>query len=76
MPAAVADTSQKSVIFAGDVYTMEPLGEGSYTVLRAGKTVGRIVSSYGVANAVPEDDTVSEEDLNIIGDAWFDALDT
>lgn len=72
--AAVADLSNKTVTFNGTTYSIQALGEDSYTVLLAGVPVGRIVLSFGVANGVPEGGSLSEDDLNAIGDAWFAAV--
>ncbi len=72
--SAVADTSNKTVTLAGTTYNIQALGDDSYTVLVQGIPVGRIVFSFGVANGVPEGGSVSEDDLNSIGDAWFAAI--
>jgi len=72
--SAQADTASKTVTFAGTSYNIQALGDDSYTVLLAGVPVGRIVLSFGVANGVPEGGSVSEDDLNAIGDAWFAAV--
>lgn len=50
--AAVADTSNKTVTFAGAVYNIQDLGDDSYTVLKAGIPVGRIVFSFGDRKSV------------------------
>jgi hypothetical protein len=71
--AAVADTSNKTVTFAGTTYNIQELAEDSYTVLLKGVPVGRIVYSFGAANGVPEGDALSEDDLTAIGEAWFAA---
>lgn len=73
--AAVADTTNKTVTFAGKTYSIQPLSEDSYTVLLAGIPVGRVVYSFGAANGVPEGDAISEDDLYAIGEAWFAAVD-
>jgi len=73
--AAVADTSSKTVAFGGKTYNIQALGDDSYTVLLAGIPVGRIVYSFGAANGVPEGDAISEDDLYLIGEAWFAAID-
>jgi hypothetical protein len=74
-PAAVADTSSKTVTFGGKTYTIQALGDDSYTVLLAGVPVGRIVYSFGAANGVAEGDTMSEDDMYAIAEAWFTAID-
>jgi hypothetical protein len=73
-PAAVADLDAKTVTFAGKAYSIQTLGDDSYTVLVAGIPVGRIVFSFGAANGVPEGDAISEDDLTTIGEAWFAAI--
>ena len=72
--AAVADTSTKTVTFAGTTYNIQELGEDRYTVLLAGVPVGRIVYTFGCANGVTESDSLSEDDVTAIGEAWFAAL--
>ena len=71
---AIADTASKTVTFAGTTYQIQTLGDDSYTVLVAGVPVGRIVFSFGAANGVPEGDAISEDDLTLIGEAWFAAV--
>ncbi len=72
---AVADTNLKTVTLAGTSYQIQALGDDQYTVLVAGVPVGRIVYSFGAANGVPEGGSVSEDDLGLIGEAWFAALE-
>jgi hypothetical protein len=72
--AAVADLSTKTVTLAGKTYAIQALGDDSYTVLLAGVPVGRIVFSFGAANGVPESATISEDDLTLVGEAWFAAV--
>jgi hypothetical protein len=72
--AAVADLEAKTVTFSGKTYSIQALGDDSYTVLVAGVPVGRIVYSFGAANGVPEGDAISEDDLTTVGEAWFGAL--
>jgi hypothetical protein len=71
--AAVADTSAKTVTFAGKTYAIQALGDDSFTVLLAGVPVGRIVYSFGAANGVPEGNAISEDDLTLVAEAWFAA---
>ena len=73
--AATADTSNKTVTFGDKTYSIQALSDDSYTVLLAGVPVGRIVYSFGAANGVPEGNSVSEDDLYAIGEAWFGAVD-
>ena len=72
--AAVADLSAKTVVFGGKTYSIQALGDDSYTVLLAGVPVGRVVYSFGAANGVPEGDAISEDDLTLVGEAWFAAV--
>ena len=72
--AAVADLNAKTVTFGGKTYSIQALGDDSYTVLVAGVPVGRIVLSFGAANGVAEGDAISEDDLTSIGEAWFTAV--
>jgi hypothetical protein len=72
--AAVADLSAKTVTLGGKTYSIQTLGDDSYTVLLAGVPVGRIVYSFGAANGVPEGDAISEDDLTLVGEAWFAAV--
>lgn len=74
--AAVADLATKTVTFAGTAYQIQALGDDQFTVLVKGVPVGRIVYSFGAANGVPEGDAISEENLTLIGEAWFAALET
>jgi hypothetical protein len=74
-PAAVADTSSKTVTLGGKTYSIQALGDDSYTVLIAGVPVGRAVYSFGAANGVPEGDAISEDDIYAIAEAWFAAVD-
>jgi hypothetical protein len=74
--SAVADVSNKSVTFEGTTYSIEALGEDTFTVLVKGVPVGRIVYSFGAANGVPEGDAASEDTLYAIGEAWFAAIAT
>lgn len=59
----------------GKTFTMRPLAEDSYTVLVDGVPVGRVVYSFGAANAVVEGSDVTEDALTAIGEAWFAAID-
>jgi len=70
----VADVSAKTVTHAGTTFTMRPLAEDTFTVLVSGVPVGRVVYSFGAANAVVEGD-VSEDVLWAVGEAWFAALE-
>jgi hypothetical protein len=74
-PTAVADVPNKSVSFDGTTYSIQELGDDTYTVLVKGVPVGRIVYTFGAANGVPEGDAASEDTLYAIGEAWFAAID-
>jgi hypothetical protein len=71
--AAVADVENKSVAFEGTTYTIQELGDDTFTVLVKGVPVGRIVYTFGAANGVPEGDAASEDTLYAIAEAWFAA---
>lgn len=73
-PTAVADVPNKSVSFDGTTYSIQELGDDTYTVLVKGVPVGRIVYTFGAANGVPEGDAASEDTLYAIGEAWFAAI--
>jgi hypothetical protein len=72
---ANVDLSNKTVTLSGTEYRIQPLADDQYTVLVAGVPVGRIVYTFGAANGVPDGDTVNEDTLYAIGEAWFAALD-
>jgi hypothetical protein len=72
----VVDVSAKTVTHAGTTFTMRPLSEDSWTVLVAGVPVGRVVYSFGAANAVVESSDVTEDVLWAVGEAWFAALES
>jgi hypothetical protein len=71
--AAVADVESKTVTFEGTTYTIQALGDDTFTVLVKGVPVGRIVYTFGAANGVPEGDAASEDTLYAIAEAWFGA---
>ena len=71
----VVDVSSKTVNHAGTTFTIRPLAEDEYTVLVNGVPVGRIVYSFGAANAVVESKDVSEDVLWAVGESWFAALE-
>ena len=73
--APVVDVSAKTVTHEGRTFTMRPLSEDSYTVLVAGVPMGRVVYSFGAANAVVESPDITEDALTAIGEAWFAAID-
>jgi hypothetical protein len=71
----VVDVSSKTVTHAGTTFTMRPLAEDTWTVLVNGVPVGRVVYSFGAANAVVESKDVTEDVLWAVGESWFAALD-
>ena len=70
---AAADVENKTVTFEGTSYSIQELGEDTFTVLVKGVPVGRIVYSFGAANGVPEGGAASEDALTSIAEAWFAA---
>jgi len=72
--AAVADVPNKSVSFEGTTYSIQELGDDTFTVLVKGVPVGRIVYTFGAPNGVPEGDAASEDTLYAIAEAWFAAI--
>lgn len=73
-PAPVVDTDSNTVTHAGTTFSMQPLAEDAFTVLVAGIPVGRVVFSFGAANAVVESPDVTEAVLEAVGEAWFAAI--
>jgi hypothetical protein len=73
--APVVDVDAKTVVHGGRTFVMRPLAEDSYTIMEAGVPVGRAVFTFGAANAVVESDTVTEDFLWEVAEAWFAALD-
>ena len=69
------DVEAKTVAHAGHHFVMRPLAEDSYTIMENGVPVGRAVYTFGAANAVAESDTVTEDLLYEVAEAWFAALD-
>lgn len=72
-PAAVADVANMSVTLNSVAYKIQPLGDDNFVVLVEGVPVGRIVYTFGAANGVPEGDTVDEDTLYAVAEAWFAA---
>ncbi len=70
---AVADVDTKTVTLEGTTYTIQALGDDTFTVLVKGVPVGRIVYTFGAANGVPEGDAATEDTLYAIAEAWFGA---
>lgn len=72
----VVDFSSKTVTHAGTTFLMRPLAEDSFTVLVNGVPIGRVIFTFGAANAVVESPDVTEEVLEAVGEAWFAAIDS
>ncbi len=72
-PAAVADVNAKTVTFESTTYSIQELGEDTFTVLVKGVPVGRIVYTFGAANGIPEGEGATEDALYAIAEAWFAA---
>ncbi|HEY5960355.1 MAG TPA: hypothetical protein VIV60_27565 [Polyangiaceae bacterium] len=73
--APVVDVAAKTVSHAGHSFVMRPLAEDAYTIMEAGVPVGRAVFTFGAANAVVESDTVTEDLLYEVAEAWFAAIE-
>lgn len=73
--APVVDVAAKTVSYKGTTYIMRPLAEDAYTVMLEGVPVGRVVFSFGAANAIVESDKIDEDGLYAIGEAWFAAIE-
>lgn len=71
----VVDVNAKTVTHGGRSFVMRPLSEDAYTIMEAGIPVGRAVFTFGAANAVVESDSVTEDFLWEVAQAWFDALE-
>ncbi len=72
MSTPKVDVENKSVEHDGKSYRIQALAEDNFVVLLEGVPVGRIVYSFGAANAVPEQGA-SEDTLYAIAEAWFAA---
>jgi TRAP-type mannitol/chloroaromatic compound transport system permease small subunit len=73
--APVVSVEAKTVVHGGRTFVMRPLAEDSYTIMEAGVPVGRAVFTFGAANAVAESDSVTEDFLYEVAEAWFAALE-
>ncbi len=71
----VVDLDAKTIVHAGRQFVMRPLAEDSFTIMEDGVPVGRAVYVFGTANGVVESDTVTEDLLSELSEAWFAALD-
>ena len=72
--APVVDTTARTVTHAGTTFSMRALSEDAVTVMVEGVPVGRVVFSFGAANAVVESPDVTEAVLDAVGEAWFAAV--
>ncbi len=71
----VVDLEARTVTHAGTTFSMRALSEDAVTVLIAGVPVGRVIYSFGAANAVVESPDVTEPVLTAVGEAWFAAAE-
>lgn len=75
MSNSSVDVANQSVQFDGKVYKIQELGPDHFAVLVDGVPVGRIVYSWGTANGVAESDSIDEETVTAIAEAWFSATE-
>lgn len=75
MSDPIVELSTSTVTHGGKTFFMRPLSDDAFTILIDGVPVGRAVYTFGTANAVVESDTVTEDELTAIAEAWFAALD-
>ena len=73
MTTAIADVPGQTVSLGGTTYKIQALAEDTFTVLVEGVPVGRIVYTWGAANGVAESETVTEDTMYAIAEAWFAA---
>ena len=76
MSEPVVDIKSSTVTHEGRTFFMRPLSDDAFTILEAGVPVGRAVYTFGAANAVVESDTVTEDALTAVAEAWFAAIDS
>lgn len=76
MSSPIVDVPGQTVSLGETTYKIQPLAEDTFTVLVAGVPVGRIVYTWGAANGVAESETVTEETMYAIAEAWFAATAT
>ena len=76
--APVVDVASRTVTHAGTTFSMRALSEDAVTVMVEGVPVGRVVFSFGAANAVvesPAAGTVKGRDANEqVWRAWCNIL--
>jgi len=75
MSDPIVDLKASTVAHDGKTFFMRPLSDDAFTILVDGVPVGRAVYTFGAANAVVESDTVTEDVLTAVAEAWFAALD-
>lgn len=76
MSDPIVDLSTNTVTYDEKSFFMRPLSDDAFTVLVDGVPVGRAVYTFGAANAVVESDTVTEDTLTAVAEAWFAALES
>jgi hypothetical protein len=76
MSDPIVDLSTNTVTYGEKSFFMRPLSDDAFTVLVDGVPVGRAVYTFGAANAVVESDTVTEDALTAVAEAWFAALES
>lgn len=76
MSDPIVEVSANTVTHDGKTFFMRPLSDDAYTVLVDGVPVGRAVYTFGAANGVVESDTVTEEVLTEVAEAWFAAIES
>lgn len=69
------DVANHSVELQGKTYRTQELGPDNFAVLFDGVPVGRIVYSWGSANAIVESEAIDEDTLGAIAEAWFAAAE-
>lgn len=74
MSAPVADKASNTVTHSGRTFFMRPLNENSFTVIENGVQMGRVLEVFGSAQGVAEHESVTEEMVTEIGEAWFAAI--
>jgi len=75
MSDPIVELSENTVSYGGKTFFMRPLSDDAFTILVDGVPVGRAVYTFGAANGVAESDTVTEDELTAVAEAWFAALD-
>jgi hypothetical protein len=75
MSDPIVEISASTVSYDGKTFFMRPLADDAFTILVDGVPVGRAVYTFGAANGVVESDTVTEDVLTAVAEAWFAALD-